>query len=91
MYSRVENDDQCRHGRGMITRLVLLFEEGIQSLVCLLIYRKYGEHTIQGRTEICDSTSFGTRADYIQSLKLPNLKEGLLGQTGYKLKQSKDG
>ena len=36
--------------------------------------------------EICDSTSFGTRADYIQSLKLPNLKEGLLGQTCYMLK-----
>ena len=36
--------------------------------------------------QICDSTSFGTRAYYIQSLKLPNLKEGSLGQTCYMLK-----
>ena len=37
--------------------------------------------------QICDSTSFGTRADYIQSLKLPNLKEGFfLGQTCHMLK-----
>lgn len=41
--------------------------------------------------QICDSTSFGTRADYIQSLKLPNLKEGFLGQTCYMLKETKGG
>ena len=42
-------------------------------------------------TQICDSTSFGTRADYIQSLKLSNLKEGPLGQTSYMLKETKGG
>ena len=41
--------------------------------------------------QICDSTSLSTRADYIQSLKLPNLKEGLLGQTCYMLKETKGG
>ena len=36
--------------------------------------------------QICDSTSLITRAYYIQSLELPNLKEGYLEQTCHMLK-----